>query len=66
MKTYYDLQQLLKQFGIFIYTGNRETDLLMMEEELRELQQWEMIDRKTFQLSLLLIRRELQDIRQIE
>ena len=34
METVYDVQQLLRRFGAFIYTGNRHSDLTMMELRL--------------------------------
>jgi uncharacterized protein YqgQ len=37
MKTVYDVMQLLKTFGIFVYIGDRKLDLVMMQSELREL-----------------------------
>ncbi|WP_077308668.1 YqgQ family protein [Terribacillus halophilus] len=37
MKTVYDVMQLLKTFGIFVYIGDRKLDLTMMQSELREL-----------------------------
>ena len=37
MKTMYDVQQLLKQFGTFIYLGNRAWDIEMMMSEVKQL-----------------------------
>ena len=34
MKTLYDVQQLLKQFGIVVYLGKRLYDIEMMKIEL--------------------------------
>lgn len=33
----YDVQQLLKTYGTFIYTGNRQSDLQLMIIEAEEL-----------------------------
>ncbi|WP_062355867.1 YqgQ family protein [Bacillus kwashiorkori] len=60
MKTIYDVQQLLKKYGIIIYVGNRIADLEMMEFELKELYQSQLVDRNDFQMALLLLRHEIQ------
>jgi uncharacterized protein YqgQ len=60
MKTIYDIQQFLKQFGTIIYVGSRLADLELMEEELKELYQSQLIDLKEFQSILLLLRHEIQ------
>ncbi len=54
----YDVQQLLKRFGTFIYTGDRQLDLELMEDEIRELYKWEFVDIRMFQQALLVIRTE--------
>lgn len=60
MKTIYDVQQLLKRFGTFIYIGDRLADLELMEAELMELRYSTLIDKQEFQSALLLLRREIQ------
>lgn len=50
--------QLLKRFGIYVYTKNRLADLEMMEDEVRELYRMQMIESKDFQLAILLLRKE--------
>ncbi|KYD25751.1 MULTISPECIES: YqgQ family protein [Anoxybacillaceae] len=60
MKTVYDVQQLLKQFGTIIYVGDRLADLELMEEELKELYQSQLIDVKDYQMSLFILRHEAQ------
>lgn len=45
---YYEIQQLLKKFGTFIYTGSRQGDIELMEDELTELYKLGMIDQKMF------------------
>lgn len=63
MKTLYDVQQLLKRFGIFIYTGDRLGDLELMQMEIRELYDSGFIDLKTYQVARLIIIRSTQDIK---
>lgn len=60
MRTIYDIQQLLKRYGVFIYVGDRIADLELMEDEVRELYKSQMIDIKDFQMALLLIRQEIE------
>ncbi|KKB37283.1 hypothetical protein QY97_00448 [Bacillus thermotolerans] len=56
----WDVQQLLKRFGIFVYVGNRLADLELMEREIRDLYELQLIDVKDFQLAILVLRREQQ------
>jgi uncharacterized protein YqgQ len=60
MKTIYDIQQLLKQFGTFIYIGDRAADLELMEAELRELYHSNLIETKEYQAALLILRHEIR------
>lgn len=58
----YDVRDLLKQFGIFIYTGNRIGDLEIMSDELRELYDLKLIQISTYQTAQLIIRKEKGDV----
>ncbi|WML30713.1 YqgQ family protein [Neobacillus sp. OS1-32] len=69
MKTIYDIQQYLKQFGTIIYIGDRIADLELMEVELKELYQSQLIEPCEYQSALLLLRHEIQmekDKRQVK
>ncbi|RDI43949.1 YqgQ family protein [Falsibacillus pallidus] len=66
MKSYYDLQQFLKRFGIIIYMGDRLVDLELMEEEFKELYQGKLIDVKEFQNALIVIRQEALKEKQLK
>ncbi|TGB04304.1 YqgQ family protein [Halobacillus salinus] len=59
MKTIYDIQQLLKKFGTFIYVGDRLADLELMEEEVRELYKSQCIVKEDYQMAILLLRGEI-------
>lgn len=48
MKNLVDVRNLLKQFGIVIYTGSPEGDVEMMMDELKELQQMGLIEREVY------------------
>lgn len=49
MKTLYDVQQLLKHYGIYIYIGKRKWDIEMMGIELDSLYRADILDLKTYQ-----------------
>lgn len=55
LKTFYDVQQLLKQFGFIIYFKNEEDRFEMMEQELKHLYQFELITKEEYLRSKLLI-----------
>lgn len=58
MKTLYDVQQLLKRFGIVVYMGSRLYDIELMTIELRALYGSGLIDRQDFLLADLVLRQE--------
>jgi len=60
MVSIYDIQQLLKKFGTIIYTGDRIVDLQLMQDELRELNQSQLIDPQDYQTALFLLKQEIQ------
>ncbi|WP_331713830.1 YqgQ family protein [Lentibacillus sp. JNUCC-1] len=66
MKTMYDVQQLLKRFGTFIYTGNRLADLDLMESELKEIKNMNMLQANDYTQALLLVRKEKRRLKQME
>ncbi|MDE5413960.1 MAG: YqgQ family protein [Bacillaceae bacterium] len=61
MRTFYDVQQLLKKYGTFIYTKNRHVDAIMMEEEIREMYEFGMLDKQLFQEALLILKKEQRE-----
>lgn len=63
MKTIYDVQQLLKKFGIIIYVGDRIADLELMEEEVRQLYLSNLIEPNDYQMAILLLRSEVQRLK---
>lgn len=64
MKTIYDIQQFLKKFGTIIYIGDREADLELMASEIKELYDSQLIEMKYYQSAVLIIRTELQRLRE--
>ncbi|MGM9926251.1 MAG: YqgQ family protein [Bacillus sp. (in: firmicutes)] len=59
MNTIYDIRQLLKKFGTFIYIGDRIADLELMETEIKELYQSQLIDINDYQMARMLLRKEI-------
>lgn len=59
MRTMLDVRTLLKQYGIFIYTGNRVGDADLMELEIRELYTSKLINQEEFMQAMLILKREI-------
>ncbi|GLB58193.1 YqgQ family protein [Cytobacillus sp. NCCP-133] len=64
MKTIYDIQQFLKKFGTIIYIGDRVADLELMASEIKELYDSQLIEVKDYQSAALILRTELQRLRE--
>ncbi|MGT2934323.1 YqgQ family protein [Streptococcus castoreus] len=58
MKTLYDVQQLLKNFGIFVYLGKRLYDIEMMKIELQGLYDSGLLDKCEYLNAELILRHE--------
>lgn len=58
METVYDVMQLLKRFGTFVYTKNRIGDLQLMEMDLLELYKGGLIEAREFQSGRHILRTE--------
>ncbi|HER5604531.1 TPA: YqgQ family protein [Streptococcus pyogenes] len=58
MKTLYDVQQLLKNFGIFVYLGKRLYDIETMKIELQRLYDSGLLDKRDYLNAELILRRE--------
>lgn len=59
MNEFYDVLQLLKRFGIIIYTGNKKQDSILMESEIRELYDYQFIDQQTYLQAMLVLRKQI-------
>lgn len=59
MRTIYDIQQFLKKFGTFIYVGEREADMQLMEDEVQELYKSQCMTQEDYQMAVLLLRSEI-------
>ena len=60
MKTLYDVQQLLKQFGVVVYLGKRLYDIEMMKIELEALYKSALIDKENYLIAEMILRRQHQ------
>ena len=60
MRTLYDVQKLLKRFGIYLYTGKRLFDIELMEMELIDLHDSQMLDEEEFVSAHRVLRQEYE------
>ncbi|KIS04112.1 YqgQ family protein [Paucilactobacillus wasatchensis] len=58
MKTLYDVQQLLKQFNIYVYVGKRMWDIDLMALELDNLYKAGVVDQPTYLKAKIVLRHE--------
>lgn len=58
MKTLYDVQQLLKRFGIYVYVGKRLYDIEVMKIELEKFYENQLITKDDYLKAELILRRE--------
>ena len=63
MKNMIDVYELLKQFGTFIYTGDRIGDFVLIEDEIKELYKSRMIEQAQYQSAILIIRYEYSKLK---
>ncbi|HEN0502059.1 TPA: YqgQ family protein [Streptococcus agalactiae] len=58
MKVLFDVQNLLKKFGIYVYIGKRLYDIKVMKIELQRLYDNGLISRDDYLKAELILRRE--------
>lgn len=58
MKVLFDVQNLLKKFGIYVYIGKRLYDIEVMKIELQRLYDNSLISRDDYLKAELILRRE--------
>ncbi|MGE5700939.1 MAG: YqgQ family protein [Clostridia bacterium] len=44
----FNLDEFLRRFSLFFYTGDPEGDLLLIEDELKEMRQLGLIDKEEY------------------
>jgi len=58
LKSLYDVQQLLKQFNIYVYVGKRIYDIELMAIELKKIYDGRLIDQETYLKARSILQRE--------
>ncbi|KRM13209.1 YqgQ family protein [Paucilactobacillus suebicus] len=58
MKTLYDVQQLLKEFGVYVYVGKRKWDIELMALELDNLFKSGVVSHDDYLKAKLVLRHE--------
>ena len=60
--TLLEVKQLLRGFGIVIYTGDALGDYMLMEDELKELQEAGLLPIELYHACLLAIRQRIREL----
>ncbi|MBO0600345.1 YqgQ family protein [Sporosarcina sp. E16_3] len=58
MKDYFGVLQLLKRFGIYVYTGNRKDDIDMVQSEVKDLYDNGLLMKEDYLKAVLILRSE--------
>lgn len=58
MRTLYDVQQLLKKYGTFIYVGKRLWDIELMSIELKKIYEKNILDKETYIQAQMILKKE--------
>ncbi|HSI66497.1 MAG TPA: YqgQ family protein [Planococcus sp. (in: firmicutes)] len=62
MKNLYDVMQLLRRYGTFIYTKDPIADLQLMEDEIRELYHMQFITPQEFATAMMILRQKKSEL----
>lgn len=58
MKNWSDITQLLKRYGVIIYTGDKLDDFALAEMELEDMHEMKLMETEDYLKAMLIIRRE--------
>ena len=58
MKDYLGVLQVLKRFGIYVYTGNRKDDIEMVQSEVKDLYDNGLLMKEDYLQAVLILRSE--------
>ncbi len=58
MKDYFGVLQLLKRFGIYVYTGNRKDDIDLVQSEVKDLYDNGLLMKEDYLKAVLILRSE--------
>jgi len=59
----YEVIDILKQFGIYIYTGHRYSDYVLIQMELEELYKSGVIPQQTYLESMVVMNRHIAQLK---
>ena len=62
MKDFYGVLQLLKRFGIYVYTGNRNDDIAMIQSEVKDLYDNGLLMQEDYLQAVLILRNEAAEL----
>jgi uncharacterized protein YqgQ len=58
MKDFFGVLQLLKRFGIYVYTGDRSVDIAMVQSEVKDLYDNGLLMQEDYLRAVLILRNE--------
>lgn len=58
MKDFYGVLQLLKRFGIYVYTGNKIDDIDFVQSEVKDLYESGLLMKEDYLKAILILRQE--------
>ena len=58
MKDFYGVLQLLKRFGIYVYTGNKIDDIDLVQSEVKDLYDNGLLMKDDYLKAILILRQE--------
>ncbi len=58
MKDFFGVLQLLKRFGIYVYTGDRKADIAMMQSEVKDIYDSGLLMKEDYLKAVLILRSE--------
>lgn len=64
MKDLLSIINLLKRFGVFIYTGNRLDDIDLMMSEVKDLYESHLLTKEDYLTAVLILRKERSNMEQ--
>ena len=59
MKDFLGVLQLLKRFGIYVYTGDRSDDIAMIQSEVKDLYDNGLLMQEDYLQAVLILRNEV-------
>ncbi len=59
MKNLLGIIQLLKRYGVYIYTGNRADDIDLMMSEVKDLYEYNLVTKDEYLKAIMILRQEL-------